>query len=185
MLEETAQLAEMKIRSGQDTGPLPAPTTGEKRRNFQNLSRDSQRPLAPSVENLGYEAISPKLQPTKSQPSSRYKPDSRPQFTALASTEQGAAQVSAQMIELGYETTENRITIALPKKTQQQVIGPHLGTFIPEERSRAVFATRETVKEKEQREMQARQQSHEAQQARDLQRQQERGAHPHHQQSKI
>ena len=131
-------------------------TRGEKRRNFQNLLKDSQ---APSVENLGFESISPKLQPTKSQPSSRYKLDSRPQFTALASAEQEAAQVSAQMIELGYETTENRITVALPKKTQQQVTGPHLGTFLPKERSRTVFATRKTVKEKEQREMQARQQA--------------------------
>ena len=98
------------------------PMTGEKRRNFQNLLRDSQRPLAPNVENLGFEFISPKLQPIKSQPSSRYKPDSRPQFTALASAEQGAAQVSAQMIELGYETTENRITIPqeLVKETRDR-----------------------------------------------------------------
>ena len=182
-MELNALRADEMLANGQDTGPLPPQTqTGEKRRNFHNLPRESQRPLAPSnVDVIEIDAVSPKVQPTKSQPQGRYKGDHHgPQFTTLASAEQGAAQVSAQMMLQGYQTTENRITISLQKQLHQQVIGPHLGTFTPEDRSRAIFSTRDTVKEKEQREMQARQQSHDAQQERELQRQQERGSHGHH-----
>ena len=143
---------------GVDMGDKPTPTPiGEKRRYVHSMTRESQRPLAPSVEGMEGENGSPKLQQNKSQPRFKQEP---PKFATLASAEQGAAAVSSQMQAQGRDSLLNRITIPLKEKA---VIGPHLGTFPPDERKRATFSSRESVKEKEQREMQTRQQLHEAQ----------------------
>lgn len=162
-------------------GPLPAPTpTGEKRRYMYNILKQEQRPLAPSTtEALEVENGSPKPQiAAKTSNPTRFKQDP-PKFTALASAEQGAAQTSEQMIAQGFMSIENRITIPLQTKTQQHVIGPHLGTFVPSERDRVHFSTRDTIKEQEQREMQQRQQIHEARE-REIQRQPDRDGLSHH-----
>ena len=98
--------------------------------------------MSPGVEGMEGESGSRKLQPTKSQPRFKQEP---PKFTTLAQ---------------GRDSLLNRITIPLKDKA---VIGPHLGTFLPDERNRATFSSRESVKEKEQQVMQARQQAHEAQ----------------------
>ena len=162
-------------------GPLPAPTpTGEKRRYMYNILKQEQRPLAPStIENVDVEA-GPSKPPSnlKGQNSTRFKQDP-PKFTALASAEQGAAQTSEQMMAQGPCSLENRITIPLQTKAQQQVIGPHPGTFVPAERDRAIFSTMETVKENQQREMQARQQLHETRE-REIQKHPDRESLPHH-----
>ena len=104
------------------------------------------------------------LRPSKSQPRFKQEP---PKFTTLAAAERAAAAVSSQMQAQGRDSLLNRITIPLKEKA---VIKPHLGTFAPEERNRATFSSRDWVKEKEQREMQARQKAHEAAKEREAER---------------
>jgi len=164
-------------------GPVPAPTpTGEKRRYAYNILKQEQRPLAPSTtENVDVENGSPKPQPTtKTQNTTRFKQDP-PKFTALASAEQGAAQTSEQMMAQGPCSLENRITIPLQTKAQQQqqVTGPHLGTFIQAERDRPIFSASHTMKERE-RELQARQQQLHEVREREAQQHQDREGHTHH-----
>ena len=118
---------------GVNMGPPPTPTPiGGKRRNVSSIPRESQRP---------------------------YFKQEPPKFTTLASAEQGVAAVSSQMQAQGRDSLLNRITIPLKEKA---VIGPDLGTFPPDERARAIFITRDMVKEKERRDMMLRQQLHEA-----------------------
>jgi len=175
--------ADKLITSGQDIGPLPAPTpTGEKRRYQYNQQREFHRPLAPSVDSTEVDD-SPKLQPTKIQPPARFKQE-QARFTTQPTSDQGLEQVSLQLQLQGRKSLENQPTIIPQNHIQQQILGPHLGTFNPEERHRAHFSTRDTVKEKEQREMQIRQQMHEVQQAQQekehIQRHQDREGHAHH-----
>ncbi len=92
-------------------GPLPAPTPiGEKRRYAYSTTRESQWPLASSVEGVEGESGSSKLQPIKSQPSFKQEP---PKFATLASAEQGAAAVSSQMQAQGRQALSSGMTPAV------------------------------------------------------------------------
>ncbi|KAK4692118.1 hypothetical protein P7C71_g5020, partial [Lecanoromycetidae sp. Uapishka_2] len=164
-LEVEVKGADEKIQDGQDMGPLPLPTpTGEKRRYQYNQQREFQRPLAPSVESTEVDD-SPKFQPNKVQAPARFKQE-QARFTTQPTSDQGLEQVSLQLQSQGMKSIENRPVImpsSKPVPQQQQILGQHLGTFVPEERHRAYYSTRDPVPEREQKEMQNRPPIHETQ----------------------
>ncbi len=87
-LQKIAVETDEKIKRGEDMGPLPAPTLQNKRRAESSSQIPSQRPLAPSLEQVDNESEQPQAQATKPTPvSPPQAPTSQPKYQTLAQAE--------------------------------------------------------------------------------------------------
>ena len=182
-LMRAAAIADDRIKRNEDMGPVPDPTPVQpKRRYDSHTSRDSQRPLAPSIDLTGGGNDSPSLGPTKTQMSPPSLNSTTPRFSASSQAEQKAAASSAQVLAQGPQSPANRNVLHMQHLPQrmQNVQGPQMGIFT-ENRSRPGSQARPLVEgtrreENEQEKLRAQQQKqHQHQQQQQQQQQQKVG----------
>ena len=129
-LERKAHLANERIKRGEDMGPLPAPTPVQPKRRYDpNTTKESQRPLAPSIDLTGVGDDSPSLRPVKTQMSPPSMNPVAARFSASSQAEQKAAASSAQVLAQGPQSPANRAVLhmqnpqRLPNAPGQQASG--------------------------------------------------------------
>ena len=114
-------IADERIKRNEDMGPLPDPTPVQPKRRYDpHTSRDSQRPLAPSVDLTGGGSDSSSLHPAKGQKTPPLSSSTASRFTVSSQAEQKAAASSAQVLAQGPQSPANRNVIHMQQQQQQQ-----------------------------------------------------------------
>jgi hypothetical protein len=137
-----AQLVEEKKQRGEPMGPPPARTMVAKRRYDATPSSATQRPLAPIVDGMDIDNVSPSLRPTQAQHSPPSLPVTQPKLHPLAAQSGPSSLASAAPGEIrpktqqprfprvGFFTEERKDAATVPQltlsqqQTQQQLQQP-------------------------------------------------------------
>ncbi|KAL8653426.1 MAG: hypothetical protein Q9210_002104 [Variospora velana] len=145
VFKQVAQLADEKIKRGDDMGPLPAPSLQTKRRNEATPQMPAQRTLAPSVEHA--ELDNPGAPPT--QPSKPVKISSPP-VQSSQSRYATIAQAEAAPTPL-FSPVSSQSVVSASSRAQQptqqrvsQLQGPRSG-FFSNERNQPILQAQPPV----------------------------------------
>ncbi|KAL8937499.1 MAG: hypothetical protein Q9211_003658 [Gyalolechia sp. 1 TL-2023] len=133
IFKQIAQLADDKIKRGDDMGPLPAPAVQSKRRNEATPQITAPRTLAPSIDHVEHESEAPQAQqptkPVQLSPAPVQVP--QPRYPVLAQAEAAAVPVYSQPASQGQVSHSSR-----PQQPSQQrasqLQGPRSGFFSDE-----------------------------------------------------
>ncbi|KAI4188950.1 MAG: hypothetical protein L6R41_001794 [Letrouitia leprolyta] len=129
--KQIAQIADEKIRRGEDMGPLPAPTVQTKRRTENTPQLTAQRTLAPSIEHVDHDSEAAQTQPTKPvQLSSPQTQVSQTRYPVLAQAEAVPLPVFSQTSSQGPVNSNSRSQQSSQQRVSQ-LQGPRSGFFSP------------------------------------------------------
>ncbi|KAL9601643.1 MAG: hypothetical protein Q9219_002363 [cf. Caloplaca sp. 3 TL-2023] len=173
--KQIAQIADDKIKRGEDMGPLPTPTVHPtKRRNDATPQISAQRTLAPSVDPSDVEPDTSQMQPSKSvHLSPTQVQTSTPRYPALVQADPAPMPVFSQTASQGLSGNISRAQQSSQQRGPQ-LQGPRSG-FFSDERSRPILQAQPAIDAQKQRsihqEDESRIRSHEAQSRRDTRRQ--------------
>ncbi|KAL8982754.1 MAG: hypothetical protein Q9205_002831 [Flavoplaca limonia] len=138
-LQKIAVETDEKIKRGEDMGPLPAPTLQNKRRAESSSQTPSQRPLAPSLEQVDNESEQPQAQATKPTPvSPPQAPTSQPKYQTLAQAEPTPTPAFTVPANQGLVSVGARSQQQASQQRAPSLQGPSSG-FFSNERPRSLL----------------------------------------------
>ena len=142
-LKQISQIADEKIKRGDEMGPIPPLTVQTKRRNDATPQIAAQRALAPSVDHVDIDNDSPQTQPSKPvQMSPRQVQTSQPRYPALAQAETTPVAVFSPATSQNAPSNTSRLQ--QPSQRPAQLQGPRSG-FFSDDRSRPILQAQPQV----------------------------------------